>query len=122
MDACSRWIIPTLALLLLCQVSSGQNTTSAPTWPREVDDNGFHIVIYQPQIDKWKDNRLEARAAVTASRPDSSQETFGIVTLSARTDVDKETRMVWLEDLKVTSASFPGAKPEQGDLADAIRN
>lgn len=122
MDARSRWFMPTVAVLLVCQVSSGQNTTSVPTWPREVDDNGFHIVVYQPQIDKWKDNRLEARAAVTASRPDSTQETFGIVTLSARTEVDKETRMVWLEDLKVTSAGFPGAKPEQGDLAEAIRN
>jgi hypothetical protein len=56
------------------------------------------------------------------SRGGSSQETFGIVTLTARTNVDKETRMVWLEDLKVTSASFPGAKPERGDLEKAVRD
>jgi hypothetical protein len=46
---------------------------------------------------------------VTAVRSGATQEAFGIVALSARTDVDKESRTIWLEDLKVTSASFPGA-------------
>src|SRR5580658_5070812 len=115
-----------LALLMLIAAVSnspapGQtSTTKLPTavgaFPKEIDDRGFHLVIYQPQVDSWKKDRLEARAAVTASRSGSTEEAFGIVTLTARTDVDKETRTVWFEDLKVTSASFPGVKPEQGDL------
>jgi hypothetical protein len=78
-------------------------------------------------VDSWKTNLLEGRAAVTATKTTSPAakspvEAFGLVTLSARTDVDKETRMVALEDLKVTSASFPGAKSEQGDLEKAVRD
>lgn len=91
------------------------------TWPRVVDDRGFHLVIYQPQVDSWKMNRLEAHAAVTASSEGSSSESFGIVKLSARTGVDKETRTVSIEDLKINSVSFPGAKTDQGELEKALR-
>jgi hypothetical protein len=101
---------------------AAQTTPPRETWPMELDDHGFHLVIYQPQVDSWKQSRLEGRAAVTATKTGSPQEAFGIVTLSARTDVDKETRLVALEDIKVTSASFPGAKPEQGDLEKAVRD
>src|ERR1700722_6859657 len=100
----------------------GQKPNAADFWPQAVDDRGFHLVIYQPQIDSWKNNRLEARAAVTAKRDDSSQEMFGIVKLSARTEVDRQTRIVWLEDRKIESATFPGAKPEQGDIEKAVRD
>ncbi len=101
---------------------TAQTTPPSEAWPMELDDQGFHLVIYQPQVDSWKQNRLEGRAAVTATRTGSTQEAFGIVTLTARTDVDKESRMVALEDVKVTSASFPGAKAEQGDLEKAVRD
>jgi hypothetical protein len=121
--------LPGALLIALAAIPllSAQTAPAAETWPMELDDHGFHLVIYQPQVDSWKQNRLEGRAAVTAtmtgSAPSgSTQEAFGIVTLSARTDVDKETRMVALEDLKVTSASFPGAKPAQGDLEKAVRD
>jgi hypothetical protein len=113
------WLI---GAFLLSPVSRAQTTAATGgDWPQAVDYNGFHLTIYQPQVDSWKKDRLEARAAVTASRGGSSQEAFGIVELTARTDVDKETRLVWLEDLKISSATFPGAKPEQGDLERAVR-
>ena len=104
------------------QTSTAKLAVAGGAFPKEIDDRGFHLVIYQPQVDSWKKDRLEARAAVTASRSGATEEAFGIVTLTARTDVDKEARTVWFEDLKVTSASFPGVKPEQGDLEQAVRD
>jgi hypothetical protein len=109
---------PILIMLAAFPSLPAQTAPAGDAWPMQLDNNGFHIVIYQPQVDSWKQNRLEGRAAVTATK--ANLEAFGIVTLSARTDVDKETRMVALEDLKVVNASFPGAKPEQGDLSKAI--
>jgi hypothetical protein len=94
---------------------------SMETWPREADALGFHLVIYQPQVDSWKKDQLQARAAVTATRPPSTVEAFGIVTLTARTEVEKDLRIVMLHDLKVTSANFPGAKPAEGNLEQAVR-
>src|SRR5580704_3432853 len=115
-------IVRSSLLIVLAATVYAQTATTTEAWPMELDDHGFHLVIYQPQVDSWKKNSLEGRAAVTATRTGSTQEAFGIVNLSARTDVDKETRMVMLEDVKVTGASFPGAKPEQGDLEKAVRD
>src|SRR5271163_4990833 len=118
----TRLTVAVLIQLAAAPFLSAQTAPPGETWPMELDDHGFHLVIYQPQVDSWKQNRLDGRAAVTATKTGSTQEAFGIVTLSARTDVDKETRLVALADLKVTSASFPGAKPEQGDLQKAVRD
>ena len=89
-------------------------------WPRETAYGGNQIVIYQPQADSWMKNHLEARSAVTVTQQGAAP-TYGIVSISARTDVDKEDRIVRLEDLKVTSASFPTEPSRQPDLLKAIR-
>ena len=89
-----------------------------PGWPQEMDARGFHLVIYQPQVDRWKKDHLDVRAAVTVTRPGDSTPLYGIVSLTARTDVDKESRMVTLEDLKVSSASFPAAKSLESDWTE----
>jgi hypothetical protein len=113
-----------LFTLALAQFLLGQSapTPAVETWPRETDTLGFHLVIYQPQVDSWKKDQLQARAAVTATRPPSNTEAFGIVTLTARTEVEKEMRLVELHDVKVTSANFPGAKPAEGNLEQAVRD
>jgi hypothetical protein len=115
-----RSLLLTLAIsrLVLAQATP---PPAMETWPRETDALGFHLVIYQPQVDSWKKDQLQARAAVTATRPPSTVEAFGIVTLTARTEVEKDMRLVMLHDLKVTSANFPGAKPAEGNLEQAVR-
>ena len=77
-------------------------------------------MIYQPQVDSWKNDRLEARSAVMVTQPGQPRPAYGIVSLSARTEVDKQARMVTLEDLKVTGATFPAAASRQSYLADTI--
>jgi hypothetical protein len=91
-------------------------------WPREVDADGFHIVVYQPQVDQLKKNHLQARAAITVTRAGESAPQYGIVSLTARTDIDRESRMVSLDDIKVSSVSFPAATSQEGDLKRAIRD
>ncbi len=91
------------------------------TWPKEVDSGNTRIIVYQPQTDAWKKNRLQARSAVTLLHEGEKKPIYGIVTLSARTDVDKEDRMVALEDLQVTSAHFPAAAGRQKELEKVIR-
>lgn len=110
----------------LAFVSSWAALAQAPAapeerWPRELDSGGNHFVIYQPQVDSWKNDHLEARSAVMVTQPGQPRPAYGIVSLSARTEVDKEARMVTLEDLKVTGATFPAAASRQSYLADMIR-
>lgn len=100
---------------------AAQAPASGDPWPREFDHANAHYVVYQFQTDSWKDNRLLARSAVSVTLPGQRAPVYGIVSISAKTSVDKETRTVLLEDLKVTGATFPAAQPRQSELTDAIR-
>jgi hypothetical protein len=80
-------------------------------WPRQFDANGTTVLVYQPQIDKWEQNRLEARAAVSLQAPGAPQPSFGVIWITARTEVDKERGIVSLEDIKIPKVNFPGAPP-----------
>ena len=127
---CSGWTrIPNTFLVLCCFLAIALRSAPAQIradadsgWPQEVDERGFHFVIYQPQVDRWKKDHLDARAAVTATLAGASAPLYGIVSLTARTDVDKESRMVTLEDLKVLSVTFPAAKSRESELDRAIRD
>jgi hypothetical protein len=113
-----------IAAALACVAASAQSQQGAQapvsSWPVQTDNNGVRLVVYQPQVDSWKQNRLEFRAAATATRQGESNEIFGFITFSASTQVDKETRMVGLEDLKVNSVSFPGSGSFQADLSQIV--
>src|SRR5215475_15805041 len=66
----------------------------ADPWPREVTINNALVLIYQPQINSWSGNVLDFRSAV-ALKPSASQaQTFGVVSGTARTEVDRGTRLV----------------------------
>jgi hypothetical protein len=73
-------------------------------WPREMSVNGAAVLIYQPQIDKWDGNQFEARAAVAVRPPGAPQPSFGVIWLTARTDVDKERGLVTLHDIMCSRA------------------
>jgi hypothetical protein len=90
-------------------------------WPKEIDSNNIHLVLYQPQVESWKGNRIEARSAVIVTLQGDSTQIFGTVSMRARTEVDKVTRLVSLEDISVKEANFPSASSLQGKLLKAIR-
>jgi hypothetical protein len=51
--------------------------------------------MYQPQVDSFDQNVLEARAAVSVMRADGTGEpAFGAVWISAKLDIDREERLV----------------------------
>ena len=91
-------------------------------WPREIDSGNVHLVIYQPQVDSWKDNRIEARSAVIVTRREDPTQIFGIVSINARTEVDRETRLVSFEDITIKDANFPSATSLQSTLLNAVRD
>ncbi len=91
-------------------------------WPKQFvsDENMFSI--YQPQIERWQGNELQARAAVGLETAASAQPRFGVIWFSALTDVDKESRMVTLQDLSLFKIDFPGTPDEGIDYASALND
>lgn len=82
-------------------------------WPRQLLSGTTTFSVYQPQIDSWRGNQLAVRAAVAVRDSGAAEPEFGVIWLSARTDVDKTTRVVSLANQQITKVSFPAA-PDSG--------
>jgi hypothetical protein len=76
-------------------------------WPRKVQALGRTLLVYQPQVESWKENQLTLRSAVAIKSTDDGEDAFGVILAEARTQVDREQRMVVLQDLSITKADFP---------------
>jgi hypothetical protein len=98
--------------------ASATSQSSAPIasqdngWPRQIVKNGATLVVYQPQVDDWKDYKhLDARAAFSLA-PQGGKTALGVVSIEAETDVDKDNRTVYLHNLKYPSIRFPSLDPQ----------
>lgn len=95
-------------------------TPADPGWPRVFVQSGDSITMYQPQVDSWQGNLLRFHAAVAVKSPDMQAPTFGAVNLQAVTAVNKDTRLVDLYDIALTSARFPTAGADSANFAAAV--
>src|SRR5215510_5260011 len=80
----------TLHAFALPASNSTARQAVAPTdkgWPRTLTDGSTSFSIYQPQIESWKENRLESRAAVAVTTGQRKQPVYGVVWFAARTEI-----------------------------------
>jgi hypothetical protein len=103
----------TLAILSLPLIFGRPALAAQDAWPKRFDDPRGTVVMYQPQVEDFKDDKLTARAAVSVKTKDMPTPVFGAVWLSGRVRTDRDTRMATIDEVKVTDAKFPEAKPEQ---------
>ncbi len=82
-------------------------------WPREIDTDKGLVVLYQPQLDKFEGNGIEARAAVSLTPKGKTEPLFGAVWLKAQVETDFDTRTVEIVDVEVPQVKFPNATEEQ---------
>ena len=82
--AASLLVTPSLVLAQAATpAKSAAATPSQPPadpWPRVVDlSNGAQVLVYQPQVNKWTDNRIDFRAALAIKPTGAKDETFGVI-------------------------------------------
>jgi hypothetical protein len=82
-------------------------TPNLDPWPRSFNLADATLRVYQPQVEKWEGNRLDFRAAVEAKPNVGGTGSFGVIWGTARTEVNRVTRLVTLEDLRLTRSNFP---------------
>src|SRR5436309_12086670 len=91
--------------------TTGSNQSGDPGWPREKYSNGNRLIIYQPQVDDWKNfQELSWRMAVSLT-PKSGKEVVGVVEMKGNTDVDNFAKIVMITNPQVTSTYFPSLDP-----------
>ena len=115
-------VLLSLAVLTFFPLFAQAPVAGDGNWPREVDTGSIHLVIYQPQVENWKGDRIEARSAVIVTRREDPNQIFGVVSITARTEVDRETRLVSFEDITIKDANFPSAASLQPLLLKAVRD
>ena len=99
--------------------TAGQPALPASAWPVKFDANDSSYVVYQPQFDKWDNNRVEGRSAVAVTKAGAESPEFGVVWLSAQTENSAGT--VTIRELSVSKADFPTDIGGSGDHVAAMR-
>ena len=79
----------------------------------EIDTAQGLVVLYQPQLDEFAGNQLEARMAVSVTPKGKDEPVFGAVWLKARVETDFDTRTVQIVAVDVPRVRFPNATKEQ---------
>jgi hypothetical protein len=92
------------------------------TWPYAVDSGDTKILVYPPQLQSWNGSELDATAAASVTVGEKGTPTFGILDISARTLVDKGSRLVTLDDYKVVKADFPSAQDKSPAWTKALQD
>ena len=101
-------VLNPFTFILLLIFISGPLSFSQENWPREItNDKGVEATIYQPQIESFKKDILQARSAVMVKMNKDSEPVFGAVWVKARVMTDVDTRLISLDDVVVLDAKFP---------------
>jgi hypothetical protein len=87
--------------------TTGPDQSGDPGWPRERYQNGTRLIIYQPQVDDWKDfQELTWRMAVSLT-PKDGKEVVGVVEMKGHTDIDNVSKVAVISNPVVTNTYFP---------------
>ena len=90
-----------------------------PVWPRSYAKAGNTVVVYQPQVDSWKDHsKIRFRAAVAVT-PSAGKAHYGVIAVEADTLIDEHARTVLMTNMDV-AARFPGIPDTDADPLKAL--
>jgi hypothetical protein len=76
-------------------------------WPRVLESDKYTIKLYPPQVDAWDGSILEAHSAVAVLPKGTENPLYGVVEFRARTRVDREARLVTIDQFQSVNATFP---------------
>src|SRR5689334_12541152 len=99
----------------LLEGSGGTSTAAGqppadPGWPRQYTDGTAKLVLYQPQVDSWKDfKKLSARFAAALTPAKGAAAAWGVLSIESDTAVSLETRTVAFTNFRLTGVSYPSA-------------
>jgi hypothetical protein len=111
--------IAVLAVASLARATAAQEP--AQRWPRSIAIEQGTLVVYSPQLEKLEGVTLSGRAAVSwEAKAKPGAPVFGVFWFDARVLVDRERRVVHVEELAVTKVRVPNATPEQEKWVEQV--
>ncbi len=101
---CMKAFAAVLTLLLALSVSA---FAQDPGWPRKLEKPGGAAIVYQPQVDDWKDYATITMRVAFQLTPVGGTQVIGAATMIGNTNVDKDKHMVVIYGIEVTDTFFP---------------
>src|SRR6266403_5973572 len=87
--------------------TTGSSQSDGSSWPRERYQDGNRLIIYQPQVDDWKNFQdLSWRMAISLT-PKNGKTAVGVVEMKGNTDVDNIAKLVTITNPEITGTYFP---------------
>jgi len=81
-------------------------------WPKDLQYDKGTISIYQPQIEVFEQNKIEARAAI-AIKVKGKAPVFGAMWFTSKAETDLDEREIIFNDLVVEALKFPEGEAEK---------
>src|SRR5205823_2113669 len=105
------------------QSATGSDQPNNSSWPREKYSDGTRLIIYQPQVDDWKNfQALSWRMAVSLT-PKGGKEVVGVVEMKGNTNVDNFAKIVMISNPQVTGTYFPSLDPATAEkMQQLVKN
>lgn len=122
LNPCWRKLWIFMLLSVATSAVSFAETLNDPGWPRVAVIAGITNTVYQPQLDAWDGQVLNAHAAVALQPEGAAQPIFGVISVNAATDVDKAQRVVQLREVQLTDARFPAAPEKKAAYLELLRS
>jgi hypothetical protein len=103
----TRWLFLFFVVMAVAATAAADD----PVWPRQITKPGGKLVIYQPQVDDWKDfQQVDGRMAFTIT-PTGGKAHVGVITVQLQSAVNMDAHTVVLTNPQITSVSFPSLDP-----------
>jgi len=108
---CAVWLSPVLAR---GAAATPEAAAADPGWPREYKDGKARLLLYQPQIDSWKDFKsLTGRFAMELTPAKGVPAVHGTLRAEAETRVNLESRTVSYTNFTFLDIRYPSAANEE---------
>jgi hypothetical protein len=102
-----------LALAAVLMAGAAAAMADDTGWPREIGTKRGKLLLYQPQIDRFKGNILEGRSAMSFTAKGTSEPIFGAFWFKALLETDFDTRRARLVSIQVPRVKFADATEEK---------
>ncbi|HSV26681.1 MAG TPA: hypothetical protein VLH60_02205, partial [Sedimentisphaerales bacterium] len=107
--------IAALAVAMTC--------TAAPSvqqWPKIMNTPDGRVMVYEPQVETFEDERLTARTAVSVQIYPDSPLVFGVAWFDSQVNVNRSAGTVDVVKTRVTQVKFPGDVDETERFGEMV--
>ena len=101
-----------LPLLTAAFLPSASRADDA-SWPRQFDSSSGTFVIYELQPESLEGDVLSGRAAFSLQKPGDALPVFGVLWLTTRVEIDRDSSTVTQRDLDITKVRLPQITPDE---------